>query len=74
MAEDKQLLEVTVAAEELPDRLLVNGVEYRRTGEPPDDAARHLMEAVLYFESRFTSSDKCAWLLERWHEMRLHGI
>jgi len=69
MSEDKQLLEVTVAAEELPDRLLVNGVEYRRTGEPPDHVARELVEASLYFESLFP----CTWesYLQSWLTMRL---
>lgn len=73
MSGDKQLLEVTVAAEELPERLLVNGVEYRQVGEPPDRVTRELVEAILYFEGLFGSGNKSARLLEGWLRIYLHS-
>jgi len=67
--EDKKLLEVSVEAEDLPDRLLVNGVEYRRIGEPPDSYSRALVEALAYFEGRYPGY----WqdLLAYWQAMRI---
>ena len=65
MSEEQKLLEITVDAEELPERLLVNGLEYRQVDKAPDGVAQQLHDVAEFFYSKW-KPEAAAMLVSRW--------